>query len=54
MDFRRMTRVYVVVWAAAVLIAGLSFAGVVAGQTPTGSIVGTVLDPAGLPVDGRT
>src|SRR6266702_2912463 len=40
MDFRRKMRVYWVAWAAAVLIAGLAFAGVVAGQTPTGSIVG--------------
>ena len=52
MDFRRKTRVCWMAWAAAVLIAGLAFAGVVSGQTPTGSIVGTVLDPAGLPVEG--
>src|SRR5579864_391350 len=52
MDLRKSMRVYWGAWVAAVLIAGLGFAGVVSGQTPTGSIVGTVIDPQGLPVEG--
>jgi hypothetical protein len=52
MDFRRMTRVYWVIWAAVALVASLAVNGTVAGQTPTSSIVGTVLDPQGLPVEG--
>src|SRR6202035_3934536 len=52
MDFHRKTRVYWVIWAAAALFAGLAFTGAVVGQTPTASIVGTVLDPQGLPVEG--
>ena len=52
MDFRKMTRVYGVVWAAAALLGGLALSGGVSGQTPTASIVGTVLDPQGLPVEG--
>src|ERR1700720_5040593 len=52
MDFRRMTRVYWVVWAVVALLEGLAFSGKVMGQTPTASIVGTVLDPQGLPVEG--
>ncbi|HET7106669.1 MAG TPA: TonB-dependent receptor [Candidatus Acidoferrum sp.] len=52
MDFRRVTRVYGVVCAVAVLLGGLAFAGPVSAQTPTASIVGTVLDPQGLPVEG--
>jgi len=53
MDFRRKTRMYWVVWAAAALFAGLALTGTVVGQTPTASIVGTVLDPQGLPVVSR-
>src|SRR5258708_17365903 len=52
MDFRRTTRVYWVVWAVAALIGALAVAGPVSAQTPTASIVGTVLDPQGLPVEG--
>jgi hypothetical protein len=52
MDFRRMTRVYWVVWAVVALLGGLALSGKVSGQTPTASIVGTVLDPQGLPVEG--
>jgi hypothetical protein len=52
MDFRRMTRVYWVVWAVAALVGGLAVSGLVSAQTPTASIVGTVLDPQGLPVEG--
>src|SRR6267143_3637839 len=52
MDFRRMTKVYWVVWAAVALIGALAVAGPVSAQTPTASIVGTVLDPQGLPVEG--
>lgn len=52
MDFRRMTRVYWVIWAAVALFAGLGVTGTVFAQTPTASIVGTVLDPQGLPVEG--
>src|ERR1700731_4693379 len=52
MDFHRKTRGYWVIWAAAALFAGLAFTGAVVGQTPTASIVGTVLDPQGLPVEG--
>src|SRR6266849_29464 len=53
MDFRRTTRVYWVVWAVvAALIGGLAVTGPVIAQTPTASIVGTVLDPQGLPVEG--
>ena len=53
MDFRRKIRVYWVVWAvAAALIGGLAVGGPVSAQTPTASIVGTVLDPQGLPVEG--
>src|SRR6266481_986443 len=53
MDFRRMTRVYWVVWAVvAALAGGLAVTGPVIAQTPTASIVGTVLDPQGLPVEG--
>ena len=52
MDFRRMTRVYWVVWAVVALVGGLVVGGPVSAQTPTASIVGTVLDPQGLPVEG--
>jgi hypothetical protein len=52
MDFRKMTRVYGVVWAAVALLGGLALSGGASGQTPTASIVGTVLDPQGLPVEG--
>ena len=52
MDFRRMTRVYWVVGVVVALIGGLAVAGPVSAQTPTASIVGTVLDPQGLPVEG--
>ncbi|HXJ14954.1 MAG TPA: TonB-dependent receptor [Candidatus Limnocylindrales bacterium] len=52
MDFRRVTRVYGVVCAVVALIGGLAFVGPVSAQTPTASIVGTVLDPQGLPVEG--
>src|ERR1700747_3173946 len=52
MDFRRMTRVYGGVWAVVALIGGLALVGRVSAQTPTASIVGTVLDPQGLPVEG--
>jgi len=52
MDFHRKTKVYWVIWVAAALFAGLAFTGAVVGQTPTASIVGTVLDPQGLPVEG--
>jgi hypothetical protein len=52
MDLRKKTRVYWVAWVAAVLIAGLAFGGKAMGQAPTASIVGTVLDPQGLPVEG--
>jgi hypothetical protein len=52
MDFRRMMRVYWVVWVAVAFIGGLAVAGPVAAQTPTASIVGTVLDPQGLSVEG--
>jgi hypothetical protein len=52
MDFRTMTRVYWVIWVAVALIGGLAVAGPVSAQTPTASIVGTVLDPQGLPVEG--
>jgi hypothetical protein len=52
MDFRRMTRVYWVVWAAVALLGGLASSGKVMGQAPTAAIVGTVLDPQGLPVEG--
>ena len=52
MDFRRMTRVYWVVWAVVALVGGLVVDGPVSAQTPTASIVGTVLDPQGLPVEG--
>jgi hypothetical protein len=52
MDFRKMTRVYGVVCAVVALIGGLVFVGPVSAQTPTASIVGTVLDPQGLPVEG--
>src|SRR6267378_2001661 len=52
MDFRRMTRVYWVVWAVVALIGPLAVAGPASAQTPTASILGTVLDPQGLPVEG--
>jgi hypothetical protein len=52
MDFRRMTRVYWVVWAVVTLIGALAVARPASAQTPTASIVGTVLDPQGLPVEG--
>jgi hypothetical protein len=52
MDFHRMTRVYWVVWAVVALLGGLASSGKVMGQAPTASIVGTVLDPQGLPVEG--
>jgi hypothetical protein len=52
MDFRRKTKVYWVAWAVVALIGGLAVAGPVSAQTPTASIVGTVLDPQGLPVEG--
>src|SRR6267378_4877382 len=52
MDFRSMTRVYWVVWAVVALIGALAVAGPASAQTPTASIVGTVLDPQGLPVEG--
>src|ERR1700722_20830511 len=52
MDFRRMTRVYWVVWAAVALMGSLAVTGPVSAQAPTASIVGTVLDPQGLPVEG--
>jgi len=52
MDFRRMMRVYWVVWAAVALLGGLAISGTVSAQAPTASIVGTVLDPQGLPVEG--
>src|SRR6266436_8793132 len=52
MDFRRMTRVYWVVWAVVALIGALAVASPASAQTPTASIVGTVLDPQGLPVEG--
>jgi len=52
MDFRRTTRVYWVVWAVVALIGPLAVAGPASAQTPTASIVGTVLDPQGLPVEG--
>jgi len=52
MDFRRMTKVYWVVWAVVALIGPLAVAGPASAQTPTASIVGTVLDPQGLPVEG--
>src|SRR6266481_5306046 len=52
MDFRRKTKVYSVVWAVVALLGGLAFSGKVMGQAPTASIVGTVLDPQGLPVEG--
>src|SRR5258705_6700266 len=52
MDFRRTTRVYWLVWAVVALIGALAVAGPVSAQTPTASIVGTVLDPQGLPVEG--
>jgi len=52
MDFRRMMKVYWVAWVVVALIGGLAVAGSVSGQTPTASIVGTVLDPQGLPVEG--
>jgi hypothetical protein len=54
MDFRRKTRVYWMVCAVAALLAGLAFNETVSGQTPTASIVGTVLDSQGLPVEGAT
>jgi hypothetical protein len=54
MDFRRMTRVYWVALVVVALIGGLAIAGSVSAQTPTASIVGTVLDPQGLPVEGAT
>jgi hypothetical protein len=44
--------VYWVVWVVVALIGGLAFVGPVSAQTPTASIVGTVLDPQGLPVEG--
>src|SRR5882762_9538036 len=52
MDFCRTTRVYWVVWAVVALIGALAVAGPASAQTPTASIVGTVLDPQGLPVEG--
>jgi hypothetical protein len=52
MDFRRMMRVYWVVWAVVALLGGLAISGTVSAQAPTASIVGTVLDPQGLPVEG--
>ncbi len=53
MDFRRKTKVYWVVWVVA-LIGGLALGSPVSAQTPTASIVGTVLDPQGLPVEGAS
>jgi len=52
MDFRRKTKVYCVAWAMVALIGALAVAGPASAQTPTASIVGTVLDPQGLPVEG--
>jgi len=52
MDFRRRTRVYWAVLAVVALIGGLAATGTACAQTPTASIVGTVLDPQGLPVEG--
>src|SRR5216684_7928104 len=52
MDFRRMTKVYWVAWAVVALIGALAVSSPVSAQTPTASIVGTVLDPQGLPVEG--
>ena len=52
MDFRRMTRAYWVVWVVVALIGGLAVSGTVSAQTPAGSIVGTVIDQQGLPVEG--
>src|SRR5260370_26168232 len=52
MDFRRMKKVYWVAWAVVALIGALAVSSPVSAQTPTASIVGTVLDPQGLPVEG--
>ncbi|HET6933016.1 MAG TPA: TonB-dependent receptor [Candidatus Acidoferrum sp.] len=54
MDFRRLIRVYWVVWVVVALIGGLAFAGPASAQAPTVAVVGTVLDPQGLPVEGAT
>ncbi len=54
MDFQTMTRVYWAVLAVVAILGGLVLCGNVSGQTPTASIVGTVLDPQGLPVEGAS
>lgn len=54
MVLRRMMRVYWMIWSVVALIGGLAFAGPVSAQAPTVSVVGTVLDPQGLPVEGAT
>ena len=50
MDFRRKTKVYWVAWAVVALIGALAVAGPASAQTPTASIVGTVLDPQGMTI----
>src|SRR5260221_4986617 len=52
MNPRRNTRVYWLVCVAAVLVFGLAFSRTASAQTPTGSIIGTVLDAQGLPEEG--
>src|SRR5260221_13772898 len=47
-----VSSVYWLICAAALLVFGLAFSGTASAQTPTGSIVGTVVDPQGLPVEG--
>jgi len=52
MNPRRNTRVYLLMCVAVLLAYGLGFSGRASAQTPTGSVVGTVVDPQGLPVEG--
>src|SRR5258708_7271665 len=47
-----VSSVYWLICAAALLVFGLAFSGTASAQTPTASIVGTVLDAQGLPVEG--